>query len=51
MKGKNGTAGGSGSPGGVARGGAIWIQSGVVVLSFDTFNANSVTGGNGGSGG
>ncbi|HEV8048982.1 MAG TPA: hypothetical protein VGP88_00125, partial [Thermoplasmata archaeon] len=50
-----GTAGGAGFvgfAGGVARGAALWIQTGsMVTLTHDVFESNSVTGGNGGAGG
>ena len=50
--GKVGTSGGAGGAGGAAKGGAIEIQSGsVVVLAHDSFIDDTVEGGNGGSGG
>lgn len=52
--GHSGRAGGAGTAGGDALGGAIWVQSGVVVLAFDSFSydiASAGFGGNGGVGG
>jgi hypothetical protein len=46
-----GTAGGPGTTGTIAQGGAIWVKSGLLVLSFDTFTSNVVRGGTGGNGG